>query len=55
MSLLKKQRLITLGPLLVNSIICAVIGLCIAYPLIMLDVENMKPAIIVMAWLAISI
>ena len=52
---LKQSFFISMGPLFINTLLCAIIGSCVVYPLLMLENTNISPIIIILAWLAFSI
>lgn len=52
---IKKNLLIALGPLIINSILCMIIGFYAAYPLIILETHNNGIFSFFMLWLAVSI
>ena len=51
----KAGLLISAGPLLINTVLCAVLTFTVAYELIVLDSGLHDPVLIVLAWLGYSI
>ena len=52
---LMQSFLISTGPLLVNTILCAIIGSSAVYPILVLDVNDVSPIFGVLVWLSVSI
>jgi len=52
---LKENFLISIGPLIVNTLLCMVITFPAVFPLVILEAENISHIFFVMAWIGISI
>jgi hypothetical protein len=52
---LRASLLISMGPLVVNTVLCAVLTFTVAYQLLVLHEEFSDPVLIVLAWLGYSI
>lgn len=52
---IKKSFLISVGPLIVNTLLCALISFSAMFPLFILKVENFNPVFVFLMWVGFSI
>jgi hypothetical protein len=52
---LRAALLISAGPLLINTILCSILTLSVAYELVVFDAKLHDPVLLVLAWLGYSI
>jgi len=52
---LKDTFLISIGPIIVNSLLCMILTLPVTYPMIILGAQQVDPILYVIAWAGVSI
>lgn len=52
---IKNAFLISIGPLIINSLLCMILTLPLTFPMFILNAESMNPALGILAWIGFSI